>query len=321
LAKSRNKARGQSKPKQAGTAFEKAWSEMRSPSAPPPTVSGRWLLGALAVAFGAAALCCWGALCLLFWQGSWQLLYHPSAAVTRTPASVGVQFESVGFAVDETGKNRLTGWWIPADQRAKLSSITVLYLHDRNGNLGDTVDVLAMLHQVGVNALAFDYRAYGQSQFARPSEAHWREDAEWALQYLSSTRQIPASAIVVAGEGLGADLALEIAAAHPELRGVIAREPVLDPANIIFGDARAKLVPARLLVRDRYDLNAAAAVLRIPSLWFYREAADGASRSGSEPQAFQRVGARKMLVWLGGAKAQSEFSDAVSRWLADLPGR
>ena len=83
------------------------------------------------------------------------------------------------------------------------------------------VDALARLHAVGVNVLAFDYRGYGQSAFVRPSEADLRQDAEWAFQYLSETRHIDRGAIVLDGEGLGANLALEVASAHPELAGVV----------------------------------------------------------------------------------------------------
>jgi len=310
------KARGTSAPRQRGSAFEKAWSEMGPSGAAPATVSGRWLLGALAAALVGAALCCWGVLCLLFWQGSWQLLYHPRAAVTRTPASVGLKFEPVSFGPDETGHTRLTGWWIAAEADAGRGDLTVLYLHGERGNLGDTVDAIAELHSIGANVLAFDYRGYGPSQFARPSEQSWREDADAALQYLTGTRQIAANAIVLDGEELGADLAVEVAAAHAELAGVIADEPMRDPANVIYEDARARLVPVRWLVKDRYDMNAAAAGLRVPLLWFARE---DASRSGAEPEAFKRVESRKMLVWIGSrADEKTEFSGAVARWLGDL---
>ena len=155
-----------------------------------PRVSGRWLVSAVALTIGAAALCGWCALCLLFWQGSWQLLYHPAAAVERTPAGVGLAFDPVGIASTDAGEPLLRGWWIPAAPGAASSRFTVLFLHGQNGNLGDTVDALARLHAVGVNVLVFDYRGYGQSQFARPSEAHWRQDAEWALEYLEGTRHI-----------------------------------------------------------------------------------------------------------------------------------
>lgn len=291
-------------------------------AAAPPTVSGRWLLGALGIVLGAAALCCWGTLCLLFWQGSWQLLYHPAPAVTRTPASVGLKFDSVNFAANDAGQTQLTGWWISAEPQARFGSITVLYLHGSEGNLANTVDILAAVHAAGANVLAFDYRGYGQSQFARPSEAHWRQDAEWAIQYLEGTRHIAANSIVLDGNELGADLALTIAAAHPELAGVVVRDPIPDAANAIFSDPRAKLVPARLLVRDRYDLNAAAVALRTPSLWICRETAPGNERASAEPEAFHKVAARKMLVWIAGSsEPREQISDALSRWLGDLQHR
>ena len=163
---------------------------------------------------------------------------------------------------------RLTGWWIPAAPDARESRYTFLYLHSQDGDLGDAVDHLAELHAAGVNVFAFDYRGYGQSEFGHPSEARWREDAGSALQYLTATRHIDPGTIVLDGSNLGADLALEVAAAHSELAGVVLESPIEDPMSAIFNDARATLVPAHLLVGDRYDLNAPAAALRIPSLWF-----------------------------------------------------
>ncbi len=287
-----------------------------------PRVSGRWLLGAVALAVVAAALCGWCALCLLFWQGSWQLLYHPAAVVALTPASAGLTFDSVGFAATDAGVPQLSGWWIPAAPNAAFSRFTVLYLHGQDGNLGGTVDALSRLHALGVNVLAFDYRSYGQSTFARPSEEHWREDVDWALAYLTATRHIEKDTIVLDGAGLGANLALEEAASHPELPGVIMDSPIETPMDVIFDDARARLVPARLLVRDRYDLNQAATALRIPSLWLERIAQPGQSGSTHEPDAYRKAQAQKMLVWLNpSADADKQLVDALSRWLDDLPQR
>jgi pimeloyl-ACP methyl ester carboxylesterase len=285
----------------------------------PARVSGRWLLSAVALTIGAAVFCAWCAFCLLFWQGSWQLLYHPAAAVTRTPASVSMAFDAVGFATTDAGTPRLAGWWIAAAPDAKFARLTVLYLHGQNGNLGATVDSLARLHAAGVNVLAFDYRGYGQSLFVRPSEAHWRQDAEWAIQYLTGTRHVAPQAIVLDGMGLGADLALEEAAAHPELAGVIVESPVTDPVQAIFSDARARMVPARLLVRDRYDLNAAAANMHVPVLWF---APDSRSTANAplEPAAYEKIADRKMLVWLSpSGDLDKQAADALSRWLDELP--
>jgi len=188
--------------------------------------------------------------------------------------------------------------------------------------LGDTLDALARLHGSGVNVLAIDYRGYGQSQFVRPSEAHWRQDAEWAIEYLTGTRHVAPGAIVLDGTGLGANLALEVAAAHPELAGVIVESPLVDPMRAVFSDARGRMVPARLLVRDRFDLSAAAENVRVPVLWF---ASDERSKAGvvpREPQAYGRITGRKTLVWLspsGGLNKQ--VGEALTRWLDELPTR
>ncbi len=294
-------------------------ARVENPRPAPPTVSGRWMLTAIAAALAGAAICAWGVLCLLFWQGSWQLLYHPSSKVARTPASRGIPFSPIGFDTTASGQPRLSGWWIPAATDGRESRYTFLYLHGKNGNLGDTVDHLAELHAAGVNLFAIDYRGYGQSEFDHPTESRWLEDAGAALQYLTETRHIDPGTIVLDGRDLGADLALEFAASHSELAGAVLESPIEDPVSAIFTDARADLVPARLLVRDRYDLNAPAAALRIPSLWFLPFPKNDANGPGQNPAIFQEVSARKMFVWLPPGRRQiKNFSDELSRWLDDL---
>ena len=268
----------------------------------------------------AAALCAWGVLCLLFWQGSWQLLYHPSPKLAHTPADAGLPFSAVGFDPAVSGAPQLTGWWIPAAPDAREIRYTFLYLHGQDGNLGDTVDHLAELHSAGVNVFAIDYRGYGQSEFDHPSESRWLADTDSALTYLTNTRHIDANTIVLDGSRLGADLALEVAAAHSELAGVVLESPIEDPMSIVFNDGRARLAPARLLVRDRYNLDPVAEALHIPSLWLPVSPASGVGGTAQIPAAFQKVQARKMLVWLpSGETAAKPYSDALSRWLDDLP--
>lgn len=312
--------RKKAQPKPARSAASARTHATRGSSSQPPTVSAWWLAGTIGGVAAAAAVCAWAAICLMFWQGSWQLLYHPTAEVTRTPASVRVPFDAVSFGTTEAGVSRLKGWWIPAAPDARLSHLTALYLHGAHGNLGDSVDALAALHAVGVNVLAFDYRGYGQSQFVHPSEARWREDADGALEYLTGTRHIPANSIVLVGNELGASLALEVAAAHPELAGGVFEEPREAPAEIIFRDPRARMVPAHWLVSDRWNLNAPAAGLRIPSLWLYWTVTPGGEGESDEPGIFRRVTAPKRLAWLPSAgDRESAYSDALSRWLDDLP--
>jgi pimeloyl-ACP methyl ester carboxylesterase len=294
----------------------------------PPTqnskhlISGLWLISAALATIAAATLCTWIVLCLLFWQGSWQLLYHPAAAITRTPSTDGLQFEPVAFAVSDEGVPRLKGWWIPAPPNAAQNRYTVLYLHGASGNLSNSVDALARLHAIGVNVLAFDYRGYGQSQYDRPSEARWRQDAESALQYLIATRHVDSGSIVLDGERLGANLALEVAASHPDLAGVVAQSPIASPMDAVFLDARARLVPARLLVRDRFDAAAAAKELRTPVLWFEWNEQNQRTGFNDEPGAYKTITSQKTLVWLNPQyNGTKDLEDALSRFLDELPHR
>lgn len=234
----------------------------------------------------------------------------------RTPASVGLPFDSVGFATTTSGETQLRGWWIP---RAVEGRYTAIYLHGANGNLGNSVDAFTPLHAAGMNILAFDYRGYGQSRFQHPSETRMREDVESAIEYLSGTRHIPASSLVLVGRDLGANLALEVGAAHPELAGVVLESPLQAPLSATFNDPRAHMVPAHALVQDRWELNAAAAQLQVPSLWFYFAPARPLEQHQDNPEAYGAVVARKVLVWIKGpSDADNEYFNALLSWLDDL---
>jgi uncharacterized protein len=281
----------------------------------PPTISAKWLLTVGAFALTAALVCAWGTLCILFWQGSWQLLYHPSSAVNSTPASANLPFESIGFATDAAGEPQLRGWWIPGAQ----ARYTAIYLHGADGNIGDSVNILAQLHSAGLNVFAFDYRGYGQSHFAHPSEARWREDTDFALAYLAGTRHIATSAIVLVGRDLGANLALGVAATHPDLAGVVLEEPLESPTAVIFNDPRAHLVPAHLLVADRWQTTAAASNVLIPSLWFYWTPKQSRESVQDKPEAYEKAPGRKILVWLTNSPdEQQQFQAALTGWLDQL---
>ncbi|HVC47168.1 MAG TPA: alpha/beta hydrolase [Terracidiphilus sp.] len=292
------------------------------PSAQPPTVAPLWLITVLGSVVVGGLVFTWIALCFVFWQGNWQLLYHPTSKITRTPAVVGLAFNSVGLATTEAGVPRLSGWWIPAAPGAPGARYTALYLHGATGNLSNTLDDLQRLHAAGLTVLAIDYRGYGQSRFVHPSQDRWRQDAEWALQYLTGTRHAAPGSILLVGQGLGADLALEIAAAHPNLAGVVLQQPRHDPTAAIFHDPRAFLVPAHWLVSDRWDLDTPAARMRIPSLWFEQKFPPGPLALPDSPATFQKIAGPKAFVWFVPSSNQDKgFVRILDGWLRDLPNQ
>ena len=298
------------------SAFEQAMDEMRrQPAGAFPDVPVRWLVKALVMTLAGILVLIWLALCLLYWQGSWQLLYHPVGAMTRTPATVGLGYEPVQFAPDQAGAPQLAGWWVPVEG----ARFTVLYLHGADGNLGGTVDSLAALHRAGLAVFAIDYQGYGQSRAARPSEAGWLEDAGRAVAYLTQTRHVEPGRLIVFGEGLGANLAEELAAQQASLAGVVLDQPAAEGAGPIFADPRSRMVPARWLVKDRWDLTGAAGGLAVPSLWFMEQPEPG--KPAVPSVAYETVKVRKSLVWLHAPVYRDpHFEQEMSRWLGDLGG-
>ena len=224
-----------------------------------PDIDPFWLLKAIGLTIVAALLCAYLAVCLLVYQGAWQLVLQPSARIDRTPA---VPFQPIRFDAAATGNPRLTAWFLPATPSAP----TILYLHDGSGNLSTNVDRLTLLHDANLNVFAIDYRGFGQSEGPHPTEVRMTEDSEAALDYLVNTRHLAPATIVPLGVGLGATLAARLARAHPELPALILDDPDPSPATRALHDRRTTFVPVSLLLRDRFDLAPALAGLHQPKL-------------------------------------------------------
>jgi uncharacterized protein len=240
----------------------------KNPLAPQqPLASARWIAGVFAATILLAALCVYATFCLLFWQGQWQLVFKPSHIITDTPASAGLKFDEIRFDSTETGILQLDGWWIPADRAAAAD--TLLFLHDGFGSLSDTLPQLQALHNLGLNILAFDYRGFGKSVNIHPSQASTYEDADAAWDYLTNTRHLSPSRIVLDGVGLGAAIAVETAGRHPQAAALILEDPKAPVLDSLQFDARTRLMPIHLLFHDRFDPTRTLASLRTPKLMLY----------------------------------------------------
>jgi uncharacterized protein len=242
---------------------------------PPPTVSARWLLAAIALTLVAAAVCAYGVLCLLFYQGQWQMLFQPSRTITATPASAGLAFEEVRFDVTATGKPRLDGWWISTPG---ASASTILYLHGSRGSLSDCVPALATLHRLGVNVFAIDYQGFGRSVGRHPTERLLDDDSEAAWTYLTDTRHIPARSIAVYGVGVGATLAARLAA-RVAPAGAVLQDPNPPARQIFLSDARTRFLPLFLLQKEFLDPAADLARADVPRLFLDLHAPAGPGRA------------------------------------------
>lgn len=254
-----------------------------------PTISPRWLLTAFALTLCAAAICGYGALCLLFYQGQWQFLFHPSHTLAATPSTAGLAFDDIRFDVTDTGLPRLDGWWIPAAPGARYAAGTILYLHDARGSLSDTIPALAALHNLGINLFAIDYQGFGRSAGAHPTERLAMQDSVAAFTWLTDTRRLSAGSIVVCGDGVGATFAAHLAATFPPA-GVILEDPNPPARQIFLQDARARIVPLPLLQKERLDPAADLARAHVPRLFIDHQGDSARTRqlfrASSDPKEY-----------------------------------
>jgi len=218
-----------------------------------PLVSHHWILVGIGLMVVASLVAVYFAIALLFWQGQWQLIFHPSHAVTKTPANGGVPFEDVRFDATETGHTRLNGWWIPADSSPLPRRAAILYLHHASGSLSDALPDIVALHALGADVFAFDPRGFGKSEWAKPSERHWDEDADAALYYLASVRHVGPSHLIVIGRGLGATAAANLTAKHSEIQSLVMIDPQPPTLGLLQAPRWTRILPVRLLARDRFN--------------------------------------------------------------------
>jgi pimeloyl-ACP methyl ester carboxylesterase len=274
--------------------------------APPDVVSPIWLVKAIALTVVTALLCGYLTFCLLFYQGQWQLVLHPTRT-SASPASIGgIPYELVRFGPNESATPQLTGWWIPAAPGSSYASVTILFLPDGNGSLVNSTPLLVSLHNLGLNVFAFDYRGYGQSVPARPSQQSMTEDTDSAWQYLTATRAISTQRIVPYGTGVGASLATRLAADHNTIPAVILDTPRADLLSVAIRDPRARLLPVRLLFHERFPLTEPLSTLRTPKLLL--------SRSTSPDQTFLHAADPKFTVELA-SPSEALYNQSLTRFL------
>jgi fermentation-respiration switch protein FrsA (DUF1100 family) len=167
----------------------------------------------------------------MFWEFSEKgIVFFPDPYLVGTPADYGLKFEDVFFeAADGV---RLHGWWVP-----KAGAPVLVWFHGNAGNISHRLENLKLLWElVGVQVFIFDYREYGRSQGGICREGTFR-DAAAAWHYVTHTRKIAATEIILFGRSLGTALATDLAVQHP-CRGLI-----LESAFTNSGEMAKQLAP------------------------------------------------------------------------------
>nr|WP_024307245.1 alpha/beta fold hydrolase [Pseudomonas sp. P818] len=179
------------------------------------------------------------------------------------PAGIeDVQLQSPELGADES----LHAWWWPA---ARQNAPALLYLHGSRWNLTGQLFRIEQLHAMGFSVLAVDYRGFGQSRGALPSERSVYQDALIAWEHLARL-QPEAEKRFIYGHSLGGAVAVNLA--H-ELAGedrAQAAGLIVESSFTNLGDVAAAVtntsLPVRWLLSQEFDSLSKIGEVGIPVL-------------------------------------------------------
>ncbi|MDB5798305.1 MAG: hypothetical protein JWP36_2207 [Paucimonas sp.] len=198
------------------------------------------------------------------------------------------------------GSERLHAWWWPA---ARADAPALLYLHGVRWNLTGQLFRIEQLHELGFAVLAIDYRGFGESDGALPSEQTVYQDAAAAWQELARLQPDPQRRLIY-GHSLGGAVAIDLAAriarkAAPGAGGLIVESTFTSLADIARSFTFGWL-PVQLLLSQKFDSLDKIALVDIPVL-IAHGTADQTVPSGFSEKLYAAVHAKKRLLLVEGA--------------------
>ncbi|MDM0113256.1 alpha/beta fold hydrolase [Variovorax sp. J22R133] len=137
-----------------------------------------------------------------------------TAAMTAGMEDVWIDYKSslTGEAV------RLHGLWL-GDKPDSPDKPVLLYLHGARYNVAGSAPRIQRMHELGFSVLAIDYRGFGKSSKALPSEDSAREDAMAAWIWLGKAH--PKQHRYIFGHSLGGAIGIDLASRVKDESGTI----------------------------------------------------------------------------------------------------
>lgn len=183
------------------------------------------------------------------------ILFPSGGDIWRDPSSMGWAFDDV-WLEHELGKSH--AWYI----RAEDSKGAVIFSHGNAGTIADRLESVEDFLWLGFDVLIYDYGGYGKSD-GTPSETRCYADIQAAWDYLTNEQGVSSSDIVLFGRSLGTGPTSWLAT-RVQPAAVILESPFFSVP--LRAQEAFPFLPARWLVRDRFDSGGRVAKITAPLL-------------------------------------------------------
>ncbi|WP_395018334.1 alpha/beta hydrolase [Dongia sp.] len=249
----------------------------------------------------------------ILWFMQDTMLYHRSDGAPMLNDPTLLPKREIVCLKTEDGLD-LRSWYF---RSARADLPTVVFFHGNAGDIGNHLPFAKFLIEAGYGLLALEYRGYGGNP-GSPREAGLVADGRAALAFLKA-QGIPDSSIVLFGESLGTGVAVQLAAEH-RVHALILRSPYTSIAEVAA--IQLPYIPARWLVRDRFDSLAKIGSNKAP-LFVFHGAGDSLIPHALGRALFEAASEPKTWLTVEGAGHNDvqtpEAERAMLDFLAQLP--
>ena len=167
----------------------------------------------------------------------------------------------IAFHSQEAGQDvRLHGLWLPQPQ---ADAPLLLYLHGARWDVRGSAHRMRRMHELGFAVLGVDYRGFGRSTAALPSERLAYEDAHAAWQWLGERH--PGLPRYLFGHSLGSAIAVHLASEVSDVAGLLVEGSFPSIPDVV-SSLKWGWLPVGPLITQRFDAGERIARVRAPVL-------------------------------------------------------